>query len=86
MHIRKVYPPAVLMLCAVAACTNGVRPAAAPSKVYVTGSRLPVPVDSRTGLPKPDPSVQVVTQEQIETTGRTGDLGAALRQLVPAIH
>jgi hypothetical protein len=88
--MRPVSTPALLILCAVAGCTSIVRPAAVPSgavpsKAYVTGSRLPVPADRRTGLPAADPSLQVVTHEQIELTGRT-DLGAALRQLVPAIQ
>ena len=86
MHIRQVSTPAMLLiLCAVAGCTSLVRSNAPPSKTYVTGSLLSVPVDPRTGLPQADPSLQVVTHEQIELSGRT-DLGAALRQLVPAIQ
>ena len=90
-----------LLLCAVIGCTSTpaqtarpvatAMPAAVPSaavrsKAYVTGSRLPVPVDSRTGLAQADPSLQVVTPEQIGTTGQSNNLGVALRQLVPAIQ
>jgi hypothetical protein len=42
-------------------------------------------VDSRTGLPEADPSLQVVTREQIGLTGQT-NLGAALRQQLTAIQ
>jgi hypothetical protein len=68
-----------------AAPSAAVPSAAVPSTAYVTGSHLPVPVDSRTGLPAPDPSLQVVTQQQLELTGYA-NLGAALRELVSAIR
>jgi hypothetical protein len=90
---------ALLVLCSVIGCTSApaqkdrplatampaVPSTAVPSSAYVTGSHLPVPVDSRTGLPQADPSLQVVTQQQLELTGQT-NLGAALRELVPAIR
>jgi len=90
-----LFASTLLVLCAVAGCTAAPAPkdrpvatamsAAVPTKSYVTGSRLAVPMDPRTGLPEADPSLQVVTQQQIELTGQT-NLGAALRQLVPAIQ
>jgi len=52
---------------------------------YVTGSRIAVPVDSRTGLPVANPAQQVVTQDDILRTGKT-DVRDALRQLVPALQ
>jgi len=87
------FASALLVICAVAGCTSApaqkdvgsATTVAVPSKAYVTGSRVPVPVDPRTGLPEANPSLQVVTRDQIELTGRA-DLGAALRQLVPAIQ
>jgi hypothetical protein len=85
----------LLVVCAVAACASSpalqdrpvatTTPAAVRSNPYVTGSRLAVPVDSRTGLPEADPSLQVVTREQIGLTGQT-NLGAALRQQLTAIQ
>jgi len=84
-------PVATAMPTAVPSTTAVPSPTAVPSaavrsKAYVTGSRLPVPVDSRTGLAQADPSLQVVTPEQIGTTGQSNNLGVALRQLVPAIQ
>jgi hypothetical protein len=84
-------PVATAMPAAVPSTTAVPSPTAVPSaavrsKAYVTGSRLPVPVDSRTGLAQADPSLQVVTPEQIGTTGQPNNLGVALRQLVPAIQ
>jgi outer membrane receptor for Fe3+-dicitrate len=36
------------------------------------------------GLPEANPAQQVVSQDDLERTGQT-DVGAALRQLVPAL-
>jgi hypothetical protein len=79
----------LLVVCAVAGCASSPalkdRSVASRSNPYVTGSRLAAPVDSRTGLPEADPSLQVVTREQIGLTGKT-NLGAALRQAVTSIQ
>jgi hypothetical protein len=80
----------LLVVCAVAGCASlpaqNDRPVAeARSNPYVTGSRLAVPMDNRTGLPEADPSLQVVTREQIGLTGQT-NVGAALRQVLTAIQ
>jgi hypothetical protein len=50
-----------------------------------TPSQQQRPVAAAPRLPKPDPSIEVVTREQLEHTGQT-NLGAALRQVVPALQ
>jgi hypothetical protein len=95
MSTHYSWMPTLLVVCALTACastpTQTGRPAASgpgradASKAYVTGSRIAVPVDSRTGLPVANPAQQVVTQDDILRTGKT-DVGAALRQLVPALQ
>jgi len=54
--------------------------------VLVTGSRIPVAVNPQTGLPRPDPTLQTVSNQDILQTGRVSDVGAALRELVPVVH
>ena len=94
MSNHYLWMPTLLVLSAVTACTStppqtGRPVASAPStasapKAYVTGSRIAVPVDARMGLPEANPAQQVVSQDDLERTGQT-DVGAALRQLVPAL-
>jgi len=87
MSRRCACTPMLLVLCTLTACTA--TPArigtTSASRVYVTGSLIAAPVDSRTGLREPNPALQVVTQDEIMLTGRT-DLGAALRLLVPSLQ
>ena len=66
------YPTAALLgLSALAACAS-IPPQPAPaaaSSAYVTGSRIAVPVDTRTGAPDANPAQQQVSSEDIELTG-----------------
>lgn len=85
--------PLLLPLCTLTACAtapspvarsgDGARPVA--SSVHVTGSRIPVPAGDFAGSPASISVQQVVTQRDITLTGQS-DLGAALRQLVPALN
>lgn len=87
--------PALLILSTLTACASAPRQTEGPaasatatpsaSRAYVTGSRLAVPVDSRTGAPEANPAQQQVSSEDIALTGQT-DPAAALRRLVPALH
>ena len=56
-----------------------------PARVAVTGSRLPAPVDARTGQPASSSQVQTVTQDDIQRTGET-NLADALRKLLPSVQ
>jgi len=99
MCTYSAWMPTLLVLSTLTACAStppqagrsvpSAVPAAAGSasatQVHVTGSRIAVPVDSRTGLPVANPAQQVVTQDDMLRTGKT-DVGAALRQLVPALQ
>ena len=87
MFTRRYPMAALLGLSALAACAS-TPPQSAPSaasSVYVTGSRIAVPVDTRTGAPDANPAQQQVSAQDIELTGQT-DTAAALRRLVPADH
>jgi hypothetical protein len=88
MSTLKGWLPAALILSALAACASAAptrtATASAP-RAYVTGSRIAVPVDSRTGSPGANPALQQVTSDQIALTGQT-DPGLALRRLVPDLH
>jgi hypothetical protein len=78
---------ALLGLSALAACAS-TPPQSAPaaaSSAYVTGSRIAVPVDTRTGAPDANPAQQQVSSQDIELSGQT-NTAAALRRLVPAVH
>jgi len=79
----------VLTACA-STPTPGPGPAAsaatpASQRAYVTGSRIALPVDPHTGLPDSASPLQVVSQDDLYRSGRT-NLGAALRDLVPAVQ
>ncbi len=80
-------------LLAVAACAHAperAAPAAGgpapPERVLVTGSRIPRPVDPRTGRPALLSPVQIHTREELLRTGSSGDLAAALRRLDPSLR
>jgi hypothetical protein len=56
-----------------------------PQRAYVTGSHIALPVDPHTGLPETASPLQIVTQDDLNRSGQI-NLGAALRQLVPALY
>jgi hypothetical protein len=53
--------------------------------MVVTGSRLPQPVDARTGVPTTPSVVRTYTSDDLAKTGRP-EIGSALQQLDPAIR
>ena len=57
-----------------------------PERVLVTGSRIPRPVDPRTGRPATISPVQIHSREALLQTGSSGDLAAALRKLEPSLR
>jgi hypothetical protein len=57
----------------------------APQRAYVTGSHVALPVDPHTGLPESASPLQIVTHDDLDRSGQT-NLGAALRELVPALQ
>jgi hypothetical protein len=74
----------VLTACASTPST-GAGAAAPPQQAYVTGSHVALPVDPNTGLPETASPLQIVTQDDLNRSGQI-NLGAALRDLVPALH
>ena len=86
----KTIPAALLagIAAAVVGCahTTTAVPAASPepTSMVVTGSRIPQPVDSRTGYPTTPSILRIYTQDDLDRSGRT-QVGPALRQLDPAI-
>jgi hypothetical protein len=86
---------ALLALCSLVGCTatrsqraeiaNVALPIAPAAHAYVTGSRIPVPMDTSARTPPTVSVQQVIPQRDIELTGQS-DLGDALRQLVPELH
>ena len=58
--------------------------ASEPKSMAVTGSRIPQPVDPRTGHPTTPSILRIYTQDDLNKSGRT-QVGPALRQLDPAI-
>jgi hypothetical protein len=90
MSTQSRWIAALLASSALTACAaeapHGARAAtAAPSAVYVTGSRIAQPVDPRTGLPESVAPTQSVTFDEVRDTGRT-DVASALRDLLPTVH
>jgi len=80
----------VLLASAIAACATRPQSASAPQsaskqRAAVTGSRIPVPVDARTGQAPAGQPTQSVNQQDIQSTGQD-EPGAALRMLVPEVH
>jgi hypothetical protein len=61
------------------------RKAAAPEKVFVTGSHIAQRVDPKTGVPLTVSPVQFYNRDQLLGTGRSGDLRAALGTLDPGL-
>ncbi len=57
----------------------------APQRVFVTGSRIPQWVDPSTSLPATTSPVTIIGRDRLRSTGRDGDLGAALQQLDPSV-
>jgi hypothetical protein len=88
---RQSVPRTLLALLAASAAgcahTSTAAPAAPPSTepLVVTGSRLPQPVDARTGLPTTPSVVRTYTSEDLSKTGRP-EIGSALQQLDPAVR
>ena len=59
--------------------------AAAPEKVFVTGSHIAQRVDPTTGLPFTTSPVRFYSREQLLGTGRQANLSAALGTIDPSI-
>lgn len=51
------------------------------TRMLVTGSRIPRPVDPATGQPQTTDSVRIYTRDRLADTGRFSNLGDALRSL-----
>jgi hypothetical protein len=51
--------------------------------IFVTGSHVRQRVDSASGVPRTISPMRIYSREQIASTGRQGDLRAALRDLDP---
>jgi outer membrane cobalamin receptor len=66
-----------------AACATTAPPST--QRVNVTATRIAQPVASDGRLPQTASPTQVVSQDDIESTGRD-HLASALRELVPALH
>jgi hypothetical protein len=89
------FMPVLAALCTVTGCASApsqlgrdadaAQPIARPVRAYVTGSRIPVPVDDSAAVPASNSVQQVVTQRDITLTGQTS-LAVALRRLVPTLH
>jgi hypothetical protein len=78
-----------LMAASAVACAH-TSTAASPAPpgtdpVVVTGSRLPQPVDARTGVPTTPSVVRSYTSDDLAKTGRP-EIGSALQQLDPAVR
>jgi hypothetical protein len=78
-----------LMLASAVGCahTSTAAPVATPSTgpMVVTGSRLPQPVDARTGAPTTSSVLRVYSSDDLAKTGRP-EIGSALQQLDPAVR
>ena len=59
--------------------------AAAPEKVFVTGSHVAQRVDPTTGMPLTTSTVRIYSRNQLVETGRQTDMGAALRAADPSL-
>ncbi len=55
-----------------------------PTRMMVTGSRIPQRIDPRTGQVSSVSSLQIFTRDDLMRTGRGGNLAAALGSLEPA--
>ncbi len=77
----------VLAACASNPAGNGtgaMSPGQPASTTYVTGSLIPVPVDPGTGQPQTSSTLQIVSAEDLQNTGRTL-VGGAVRARVPPL-
>ena len=89
-HPWKTFPAALLAAIAAAAVgcahTTTAAPPASPEPKFmvVTGSRIPQPVDARTGYPTTPSILRIYSQDDLDKSGRT-QVGPALQQLDPAI-
>ncbi len=89
-HPWKTVPAALLagIAAMVVGCAHTATavPAASPEpkSMVVTGSRIPQPVDVRTGYPTTPSILRIYTQDDLDKSGRT-QVGPALQQLDPAI-
>ena len=89
-HPWKTFPAALLAGSAAMAVgcahTATAVPAASPEpkSMVVTGSRIPQPVDARTGYPTTPSILRIYTQDDLDKSGRT-QVGPALQQLDTAI-
>ena len=85
-HLRRSIPGTLLAGIAATAVgcahtTTAVPPASPePKSMVVTGSRIPQPVDARTGYPTTSSLLRIHTQDDLDRAGRT-EIGPALRQL-----
>ena len=61
------------------------RKPAAYDRVVVTGSRIPVPLDSKTGIPMTTSPVQIYSRDQLLGSGHMTDLRAALLAIDPSV-
>jgi hypothetical protein len=59
--------------------------AAAPEKVFVTGSHIAQRVDPILGMPLTTSPVRIYSRNQLLDTGRQGNLGAALQAVDPSL-
>ena len=78
--------PAGLALAALGGCAHAAQTAQRPEypqKVMVTGSRIPQPVDQRTGIPQVTSSVHFYSAYSLNDTGHYDDLAGALNSAAP---
>ena len=54
---------------------------ARPPMTFVTGSRIPQRVEPASGLPATTSPVRIYSRQELDQTGRSYDLGSALRAL-----
>ncbi len=76
----------ITALATLGGCAHASRPAEKrvyPKYVMVTGSRIPQPVDPRTGIPEGTSSLRFYSLNQLYQTGRIDDVPGALQSAVP---
>ncbi len=80
-----VFIPA-LALAALGGCAHAAQQAPKPEypqKAMVTGSRIPQPVDQRTGIPAGTSSVRFYSLNSLDRTGHYADIAGALGSAAP---
>jgi outer membrane cobalamin receptor len=87
MSTRNRWIAALLTLSALTACATTAPPGATVStpRVNVTATRIALPVQPNNRLPQTASPTQVVTQDEIENSGRY-NLAETLRDLVPELR